>query len=304
MSGIILHHFDISPFAEKVRLALGLKQLAWRSVQIPLVMPKPDLTALTGGYRKTPVLQVGADIYCDTQRICMELEQRFPAPTLFPGQSPALAMALSHWSDEAFFQPGAGLSMGVNTALPEDILRDRKAFFNFLDFTTLQEQLPQLFAQFRAQLQRLGDMLADGRNYLLGEQPGWVDILGYFPLWMYRGNFAHGADLVSGLPQVAAWEQRIAGIGHGRREELSPEEALAIARASDSVAVAAVADDAWPRLAVGARVTVTPQDYGAVPVHGDLVRLTHHDIAVRREDPRAGEVVVHFPRVGYIVRSA
>ena len=30
-------------------------------------MPKPNLTALTGGYRKTPVLQIGADIYCNSQ---------------------------------------------------------------------------------------------------------------------------------------------------------------------------------------------------------------------------------------------
>ncbi|MDH3509928.1 MAG: glutathione S-transferase N-terminal domain-containing protein, partial [Gammaproteobacteria bacterium] len=66
MTDIILHHFDLSPFAEKIRLALGFKNLSWRSVQIPLIMPKPDLTALTGGYRKTPVMQIGADIYCDT----------------------------------------------------------------------------------------------------------------------------------------------------------------------------------------------------------------------------------------------
>jgi hypothetical protein len=59
---LILHHFDLSPYAEKVRTLLGLKALAWRSVQIPMVMPKPDLIALTGGYRKTPVLQIGADI--------------------------------------------------------------------------------------------------------------------------------------------------------------------------------------------------------------------------------------------------
>ncbi|MDH5175928.1 MAG: glutathione S-transferase N-terminal domain-containing protein, partial [Gammaproteobacteria bacterium] len=54
MSELILHHFDWSPYAEKVRVLLGIKGLAWRSVQIPMISPKPDLTALTGGYRKTP----------------------------------------------------------------------------------------------------------------------------------------------------------------------------------------------------------------------------------------------------------
>ena len=39
MSEPILHHYAISPFAEKVRLILGFKQLVWRSVLIPPVMP-------------------------------------------------------------------------------------------------------------------------------------------------------------------------------------------------------------------------------------------------------------------------
>jgi glutathione S-transferase len=82
---LILHHFDASPFAEKIRLVFGFKGLAWRSVQIPMVMPKPDLTALTGGYRKTPVLQIGADIYCDTRRIALALARRFGQPPQFPG---------------------------------------------------------------------------------------------------------------------------------------------------------------------------------------------------------------------------
>jgi glutathione S-transferase len=303
MTHIILHHFDSSPFAEKVRLALGLKNLAWSSVEIPMVMPKPALTALTGGYRKTPVLQIGADIYCDTQRIAIELERRFPHPTLFPGNSEALAMALSQWSDGAFFQPGAGLSMGTNSALPEAILRDRRAFFNFLDFSALQEQLPHLYAQFCAHLHLVEGMLGDGRPYLTGEQPGWVDILAYFPLWMARGNIPQTEDMLRDLAALQAWERRIAAMGHGRCSALVAQDALAIARESESSAMPDVRADTWPRLAVGARVNVTPQDYGAVPVAGRLLRLTHSEAAIAREDPLAGKVVVHFPRLGYIVES-
>ncbi|HCE29343.1 MAG TPA: glutathione S-transferase, partial [Comamonadaceae bacterium] len=66
MTHLILHHYPASPFAEKVRCVLGFKNLAWKSVIIPSVMPKPDVVALTGGYRRTPLLQIGADIYCDT----------------------------------------------------------------------------------------------------------------------------------------------------------------------------------------------------------------------------------------------
>ncbi len=75
MSELILHHYPTSLFAEKARLMLGFKGLTWRSVTIPSIMPKPDLTALTGGYRRTPVLQAGADIYCDTALMARRLEQ-------------------------------------------------------------------------------------------------------------------------------------------------------------------------------------------------------------------------------------
>jgi len=303
MAEIILHHFDSSPFAEKIRLALGLKGLQWRSVEIPMVMPKPSLTALTGGYRKTPVLQIGADIYCDTQCIASELERRFPLPTLFPAHSKPLAMALSQWSDNAFFQPGAGLSMGTNEALPEDILRDRREFFNFLDFTTLEQQLPHLYSQFRAQLQLVEEMLNDGRPFIMGRVPGWVDILAYFPIWMCRGNIAAAAKLLQALPALRDWEQRMQGIGHGSARSMAADEALAIARNSVSVVESHISEDAWPALAGNTNVVVTPQDYGAVPVQGTLQRLTHAEVAIRREDKLAGEVVVHFPRSGYHVEE-
>ena len=84
MHELILHNYDASPFAEKIRLIMGFKQLSWRWVNIPRIMPKPDLTALTGGYRKTPVLQVGADIYCDTALIARRLEAEKATPALFP----------------------------------------------------------------------------------------------------------------------------------------------------------------------------------------------------------------------------
>ena len=81
----ILHHFEASPFSEKIRVIFGFKRIAWQSVLIPRIMPKPDLVPLTGGYRRTPVMQIGADIFCDTQIITREIERRFPEPTLFPG---------------------------------------------------------------------------------------------------------------------------------------------------------------------------------------------------------------------------
>src|SRR5476649_1790619 len=105
---IILHHYDISPYSEKVRLGLGLKGLAWASVEMPVIMPKPDLTALTGSYRKAPVLQIGADIYCDSQLIMRELERRHPSPSFYPAGRGA-ADGLAWWAEKTTFSQAANI---------------------------------------------------------------------------------------------------------------------------------------------------------------------------------------------------
>ncbi|TDG15330.1 glutathione S-transferase family protein [Seongchinamella unica] len=300
---VILHHFDASPFAEKVRVALGIKELSWRSVEIPMVMPKPDLTALTGGYRKTPVMQIGADVFCDTQRIATELNDLGAGPSLFPGDNQGLCAVIAAWSDASLFIPGAGLAMGTNQDLPEAILADRFAFFDFLDRKSLPQQLPSLFARFRAGLQRIEDMLADERSFLLGDTVSWADASCYAPVWMCRSNIAHADELMKNLPLLEAWEQRMKAFGHGRPTVMKASEALKISSSTHSLARPLLDVDAWPKLELDRVVTVTPEDYGAVPVRGRLVRLSQYDVAVARSDERAGEVVVHFPRAGYRVEG-
>ena len=127
MDDFILHHYDPSPFSEKIRLVLGLKQLTWRSVIVPMVLPKPDLMPLTGGNRRTPVLQIGADIYCGTSLIASELERRFPEPTIYPGQSRGVCEMLSLWADQLLFVPSSNYAIRDATHFPESFYRDRAA---------------------------------------------------------------------------------------------------------------------------------------------------------------------------------
>ncbi len=123
---IILHHFDRSPFSEKIRVVFGFKGLSWRSVRIPQIMPKPDLMPLTGGYRRTPVMQIGADVFCDTQIIIREIERRFPSPTLFPPGAAGVPWGLSSWTDRAFFQNAVNLVFGtLGPKVPQAFVEDR-----------------------------------------------------------------------------------------------------------------------------------------------------------------------------------
>lgn len=305
MHTLILHHHDPSPFAEKTRLCFGIKDLAWASVQIPMIMPKPDLTALTGGYRKTPVLQIGADIYCDSTLIARELEARYPEPTLFPTGAKTLAYALGHWSDRAFFEPGAGLSMGENPDIPQPVLDDRKAFFNFMDFDRMAEEIPHCYAQFQAQCQVLEDTLADSLgDYLAGSAPGWIDILAYFPVWMANGNIPRAAELLEPFAQINAWTEQMERIGRGTRTDIDAADALQMAAGSEPRPGGEVVADPFHSFSAGQSVVVTPADYGAVPVSGVLRALDRRRITIERRNERLGMLAVHFPRAGFRVEAA
>ncbi len=305
MSTPILHHHDPSPFAEKIRLVFGLKGLDWASVQVPMVMPKPDLTLLTGGYRKAPVLQMGADVYCDTSLIARELEARHPEPGLFPSGHTGLAYALARWSDKAFFEPGAGLSMGENEGIPEEILEDRFKFFNFMDFGNIKAEMPHCYAQFQAQAQLLEDELGTiDTDYLTGDAPAWVDIQAYFPVWMANTNIPRAGELLEPFPAIRSWSTRMEAIGRGRRRDIDAGEAHSIARDAEPIAARGVAENAFHDFNAGDAVSVQPDDYGFDPVTGSLTALDNRQISIERETPELGTVAVHFPRSGYRVARA
>jgi glutathione S-transferase len=305
MTAIILHHYDTSPYSEKVRIGLGLKGLAWASVELPQIMPKPKLTALTGGYRKTPVLQIGADIYRDSQLIMRELERRYPTPSFYPAGRGA-ADALAWWAEKTTFSPAAGILFAKKPdALPEGFLEDRAKFSGRnIDPIAMMAAVPNLLDQLRAHFDWLDQMLADGRSFLQGPAAGLADLAAYHPVWFLQQNFGSAAPPLDGFPRLLTWAERIAAIGHGSRSQMSAQQALDVARGATSIARATVD----PRDPIGRKpgqtITVTPDDTGRDPVVGELVASDAHEIMIRRSDREIGEVCVHFPRAGFVVAPA
>lgn len=303
MSRVILHHYPQSPVSEKVRIVLGMKGLDWRSVQIPRYLPKPDLMPLTGGYRRTPVMQIGANVYCDSQCIIRELDRRFSEPTLFPGGSAGLAWGLSRWTDGPLFTLIIAAIFGEHGhELPAEFANDRGPLYFGADFNLdrLIQALPETLAQIRAQFSWIDQRLADDRPFLLGTQPGLPDALCCYLVWFFRGRTNAGPVMLTQFPKLEAWEQRVTAIGHGQPVELSASQALEIARTSNAEVTEWV-DPVDPlKLSLGQSVGVVPDGDGGDPmVHGQLVRLTGDTVALRLHDDRVDEVVVHFPRVGY-----
>lgn len=310
MSELILHHYPASLFSEKARLMLGFKGLSWRSVVIPPIMPKPDVTALTGGYRKTPVLQIGADIYCDTALIARRLEQEKSSPAFYPEGQEFTASSLAAWADSVLFLHAVSLvfqpaSMAVRFAkAPPEAVKafsaDRASFFEGGTATRIplelaKHQWPTLMGRLQLQLERNGD-------FLLGA-PSIADFAVAHTLWFLKQTPVT-SPLVDDYPEILAWYQRVIGFGHGAASELSSTDAVEIARGAVPSPLP-VEDFVDPNgFQVGQQVSISAVDYGVNPVQGELVFNGREEIILRREDERAGDVHVHFPRYGFQIKAA
>jgi len=303
---IILHHFDQSPFSEKIRLIFGLKNITWTSVRISRIMPRPDLMPLTGGYRRTPVMQIGADVYCDTQCIMRELERRFPEPSLLPKGYEGLAWGSAMWTDRSFFQNTVNLVFGsLADKVPADFIADREKLRGAkFDVAAMTAAIPQMRDQFRAHLQWIDAQLCDGRTFISGEAASLCDVNAYMNLWYVRAHLENADDMLAEFDHARAWAGRLRAIGHGPHAEISSAEALQIAHdATPQTEELHDPNDPNGRKP-GDRVEVMPDDYGKIRVAGEIVALSAQHIAIRRHDPRVGEVVVHFPRAGFLIFPA
>ncbi len=302
MTDLILHHYDMSPYSEKVRLMFGLKGLAWRSVQIPIVMPKPDYTELTGGYRRAPTLQIGADVYCDSKLCAQVLERLHPEPSLFPGGDVATVWGLARWAETSFMM-GVMIFFGAGGLFDESFVEDRKKMVPGLDVERMKQIVPGKLLQLAQNVDRLERQLSDGRAFLLGASPCLADLAAF-----HAHNFmkAHPktAALVAPRAYLNAWLDRVAAIGHGDRKELDAADAISIAHDAMPAPFDGVAAPLPEGLAYGDRVVVVPEEVGSLPIPGELVPSDVHEIAIRRTSGRAGELVVHFPREDYLVLRA
>ncbi len=299
MAELILHHYEVSPYSEKVRLMFGLKGLAWRSVQIPIVMPKPDYTELTGGYRRTPMMQIGADIYCDSKLCAQVLERLHPTPSLFPTSDVATVWGLARWAETGFMM-AILVFFGSGAVFDEAFIEDRKKMAPGLDLDRIKAIVPAKLLQLSSNLDRLERQLGDDRAFLLGASPSLADLAAYHTTYILDNNPLTAA-LLERRTYIRRWLGRVAAIGHGERKELDSADAVAIAHDATPAPYEGVPAALPDGIAYGDRVVVLPEEIGSGAVSGELVPSDVHEIAVRRRTERAGEVVVHFPREDYMV---
>ncbi len=311
MSDLILHHYPNSPFAEKIRLAFGLKNLAWTSCDVSPIMPKPELQALTGGYRRVPVLQIGADVYCDTLLICEVLESLNPAPSLYPQGLTGLARTLAQWADGTLFSTAMAYNFSPKGGMEYARLnpaQDMKVFA--MDRGAMRGGAPRMYpgdatAAYKSYLRRIATML-ENSPFVLGDQVSVADLAIYHPLWFTR-RLPAVADVLATNAAILPWMDRVAALGHGKRHstELSRAESLEIARQAtpDMASTRDVFQDEHG-IPVGTEVTITAESFGLEVTSGTLVAATRTRFTLRREHELTGVVHVHFPRIGFVLKKA
>jgi glutathione S-transferase len=301
---LILHHYPMSPFSEKIRLLCGALDLEWQSVIAPESPPRPMVDPLTGGYRRIPVAQVGADIFCDSRLICSELASAEGKPEFDPNLLDETARAqCARFEGELFW--AAVTSVPARRILGElfrnlsfadalRFLRDRAGIARSARTRPVPpRKAVALFDQHLLELER---MLAGGSRYLAGASPAYIDFAAVHTVWFRR--VVGALPLPDGLPAVQGWYQRMVSSGHGRVCEGDAGSAFAVACEGKPRAVpAALTQD--PR--VGQEVVIQPTDYALDSTSGTLVGAGDDRFIVARHAADLGLLHVHFPVDGFQV---
>lgn len=307
MSDLILHHYPQSPVAQKIRLALGIADASWRSVEIPRLPPKPLLTPLTANYRRVPVMQIGADVYCDSQNIIRAIAETGYGEALFPNGCVGEAMALSSWAETTLFDLCVRIviTSAIGTAPPE-FIADRASLYFKSGWTEegMKTALPAVTLQLQANLRGVDNML-EKTGYAVGAAPSYADAAIAGIAWFLRGRWDRGADLLAPFGHICRLEAEIVEKGQGYPSDLQPEEALAIAHVHEPVSPTGIRAGFDAGLTHGERVMIRPDGETADPdVFGALRYLDDTRISIDHDSPETGRVAVHFPLAGYMLSPA
>ena len=304
---LTLHHYDASPYAEKIRLMLGWKGLRWHSVLSPPQPPRPNVDPLSGGYRRIPMGQIGADVFCDTFVIAQEVARLADAPELDPERATGDAAAIvARAEGDVFFAaissvpPATLLGTILRTVGPFGMVKfvlDRARMMQSANVKAPQGEAARSIL--RAYLDDLEQRLT-GRDFLTDATPAIADFAAFHPLWLHVRSRRRPID--ARYVHLVRWYERMEALGHGTREEIGAEQAFEAARSAKPRPLPASTGDADTR--IGRRVSIAPTDYGTVPVAGHLVAATPSRYIVARETDRFGTIHVHFPRRGFALTEA
>ncbi|AZT84757.1 glutathione S-transferase family protein [Marinobacter sp. NP-4(2019)] len=304
MQELVLYHYAMSPFSEKTRAMLGYADLDWQSVTVREMPPRPTLEAIAGGYRKIPVAQNGADIFCDSRSIAVEIARLSGRNELILEQQSADVQAFVREADLSLFL--ACVIAASDGRMLKKLIKETSLLnaFRFLkDRINMGRKArvkavrgPEAKALVLDHMANMESMLE--QDFLFGDSPCIADFSAYHGLW-FVCDLA-GKPWLRDYPRVRDWMTRMKAFGHGRPSDITEDQALDMARNS----IPRDLDNDSPHPLIGQTVVVAPDDYGREPVQGVLVFGDDNAIILAREHPRTGVLHVHFPTQGFTMSPA
>jgi glutathione S-transferase len=270
---------------------------------VPAQPPRPFLDVFLSGYRRIPVLQIGAHFYCDSALAfdaLAEVSDRLkPAGHL----SRTNELLRRHAEDRIFFAVIAAASpVSVLRLLAQDLglfglfrfLKDRSDMMKGSTVEKLsQRAAARLVKDFVGQV----NGLLKHDRFLGGAHAGYLDLCCYHPLWM--ASVINRETLSALPPLVQAWMQRIAALGHGSSVLVSQRQIYD--RVSGDQFQDFVREVSGP-FAQNSLVSVRPTDYARDSTEGHLVFMDEHQCVITRNLPSGNAVFLHFPIIGFEVR--
>ena len=303
----IFHHYPQSPIAEKIRITFGIMGMEWQSVQIPRIPPKPLLMPLTGGYRRTPVLQLGADIFCDSQTIAWQLGLQNSNAPAYQLSNKSLELILGSFGEAILFSLSVRVVLTTSMGkAPEEFIKDRGSLYFEPGWTVeeMKNSLPSILLQLQAAFDLINHHLLENGPFINGDIPSYSDAVVQHCVWFLCGRWEGGIDFIKPFDAVCKQREAIASLGHGISHDISAEQALETATKNNPNAPMGINCKFTGGLRRGQRVKIRPNGRTSDPdVIGALRYLDETVIIIDYEHEETGQVAIHFPVLGYQISA-
>ena len=303
----IFHHYPQSPIAEKIRITFGIMGMEWQSVQIPRIPPKPLLMPLTGGYRRTPVLQLGADIFCDSQAIAWQLGLQNSNAPAYQLSNRSLELILGSFGEAILFSLSVRVVLTTSMGkAPEEFIKDRGSLYFEPGWTVeeMKNSLPSILLQLQAAFDLINHHLLENGPFINGDIPSYSDAVVQHCVWFLCGRWGGGIDFIKPFDAVCKQREAIASLGHGISHDISAEQALETATKNIPNAPMGINCKFTGGLRRGQRVKIRPNGRTSDPdVIGALRYLDETVIIIDYEHEETGQVAIHFPVLGYQISA-
>ena len=303
----IFHHYPQSPIAEKIRITFGIMGMEWQSVQIPRIPPKPLLMPLTGGYRRTPVLQLGADIFCDSQTIAWQLGLQNSNAPAYQLSNKSLELILGSFGEAILFSLSVRVVLTTSMGkAPEEFIKDRGSLYFEPGWTVeeMKDSLPSILLQLQAAFDLINHHLLENGPFINGDIPSYSDAVVQHCVWFLCGRWEGGIDFIKPFDAVCKQREAIASLGHGISHDISAEQALETATKNIPNAPMGINCKFTGGLRRGQRVKIRPNGRTSDPdVIGALRYLDETVIIIDYEHEETGQVAIHFPVLGYQISA-